>query len=505
MRLNTSESLTMTDTVQIENVILGGGEAGKYIAWDLAQQGRPVVVIERALVGGSCPNIACLPSKNVIRSAKVAALVSRATSYGLRVENATVDMVGVRRRKREMVDGMIAIHRKKFGIPNLDFLLADGQLVGPRTVEARLPAGETRRFVAERLFLNLGTRATVPSVTGLAEARPLTHVEALELVRLPAHLIVLGGGYVGVEFAQAFRRLGSRVTVLEFGTQLLGREDADVAAAVHRIFEEDGIDVVLGADTQIVEGRSGDAVRLRVRTPNGDRTIEGSDILIAAGRTPQTRGIGLEQAGIELDARGFVRVDDRLRATAAGVWAMGDCAGSPHFTHVAFDDFRVVRDNLAEKARSTRDRLIPYCAFIDPELARVGLDEITAQQQRIAVRVARIPMTSVLRARAIGETRGFMKMLLAADGDRILGFTMLGADAGEVVAVVQTAMLAGLSYTGLRDANFTHPTMAEGLNVLLASVPLDTNARLAARALARWETEGGRIPDPETGNAAGHV
>ena len=483
----------MTETVEIENVVLGGGEAGKYIAWDLAQQGRHVVVIERALVGGSCPNIACLPSKNVIRSAKVADLVSRATSYGVRIDRAAVDMIGVRQRKREMVDGMIAIHRKKFEVPNLEFLFADGHLVGPRTVEARLPEGGTRRFVADRLFLNLGTRATIPGVPGLSDAQPLTHVEALELDRLPAHLIVLGGGYVGVEFAQAFRRFGSRVTVLEFGTQLLGREDPDVAAAVHTIFEEDGIDVVLGADTQLVEGRSGGSVRLGVRTPAGDRTIEGSDILVAAGRTPQTRGIGLEQVGIELDARGFVTVDDRLQATAAGVWAMGECAGSPQFTHVAFDDFRVVRDNLAGKARSTRGRLIPYCAFIDPELARVGLDEAMARQQRLAVRVVRLPMTSVLRARALGETRGFMKMLLAADSDRILGFTMLGVDAGEVLGVVQTAMLAGLPYTGLRDAILTHPTMAEGLNVLLASVPPDTNARLAARALARWEGEGGRV------------
>jgi len=491
----------MTETVHIENVILGGGEAGKYIAWDLAQQGRAVLVIERALVGGSCPNTACLPSKNVIRSAKVADLLSRASSYGVSIEGATVDMRGVRQRKREMVGGMIAIHRKKFTVPHLEFLLAEGQLVGLRTVEARLPDGDTRRFVADRLFLNLGTRATIPSVPGLGDARPLTHVEALELDRLPAHLIVLGGGYVGVEFAQAFRRFGSRVTVLEFGTQLLGREDPDVAAAVHAMFEEDGIDVVLGADTQLVEGRSGDTVRLRVRTPAGDRTIDGSDILVAAGRTPQTRGIGLEQVGIELDARGFVTVDDRLQTTVAGVWAMGECAGSPQFTHVAFDDFRVVRDSLAGKARSTRDRLIPYCAFIDPELARVGLDETTAQQQRIAVRVVKIPMASVLRARAIGETRGFMKMLLDADSDRILGFTMLGPDAGEVVAVVQTAMLAGMPYTGLRDAILTHPTMAEGLNVLLSNVPPEASARMAARALARWEGEGGRVQAPRSRNA----
>ena len=475
--LVTRAGKSVNDTSHIENVILGGGEAGKYIAWELARHGRPVVVIERALIGGSCPNVACLPSKNIIRSAKVADLVSRGAAYGVRSESAIVEMEGVRRRKREMVDGLIEIHRAKFAAPNLDFQFAEGLLVGPRTVEARLPDGGRKRFIAERLFLNLGTHATIPGVRGLAETAPLTHVGALELDRLPSHLIVLGGGYVGVEFAQAFRRFGSKVTVLEYGSQLLGREDLDVAEAVHAIFEEDGIDVVLGADTQFAEGRSGDRVRLRVKTQGGERTIEGSDILVAAGRTPNTRGIGLEQSGIELDARGFVKVDDRLQTSAPGVWAVGECAGSPQFTHVAFDDFRVVRDNLAGKRRSTQDRLVPYCAFIDPELARVGLDETTAEQRQIEVRVARLPMSNVLRARALGETRGFMKMLLEASSDRILGFTMLGVDAGEVVAVVQTAMLGGLPYTILRDAILTHPTMAEGLNVLLATVPLDLGTR----------------------------
>jgi pyruvate/2-oxoglutarate dehydrogenase complex dihydrolipoamide dehydrogenase (E3) component len=375
--------------------------------------------------------------------------------------------------------------------------LPRGSWSGRARWEATLPDGGRRRFVADRLFLNLGTRATIPRLAGLADARPLTHVEALELDRLPSHLIVLGGGYVGVEFAQAFRRFGSHVTVLEFGKQLLGREDPDVAAAVLAMLSEEGIETVLGAETERVEGRSGEAVRLHVSTPAGDRTIAASDILVAAGRTPNTLDIGLEQAGIELDARGFVKVDDRLQATAANVWAMGDCAGSPQFTHVAFDDFRVIRDNLAGNPRSTSGRLVPYCVFTDPELARVGLDETMARQQQVAVRVARLPMTSVLRARAIGETRGFMKMLLEGNSDRILGFTMLGAGASEVLAVVQTAMLAGLPYTGLRDAILTHPTMAEGLTALLSNVPPDMNARLAARALARWEGEGGRVQAPK--------
>jgi pyruvate/2-oxoglutarate dehydrogenase complex dihydrolipoamide dehydrogenase (E3) component len=429
------------------------------------------VVIERGLIGGSCPNIACLPSKNEIRSAKVAYLARHGAEYGVRAEGVTVDMAGVRARKRRMVDDEIAFHVKTFGARHVTFLLGEGRLVGPRTVEARLVQGGTRRFTADRLFLNLGTRATIPDMPGLAEAAPLTQVEALELGRVPAHLLVLGVGYVGVELAQAFRRFGSTVTMIGRGSQLLTREDPDVAAALRTIFEDEGIVIQFAAQVLSVEGKSGQHVRVHVQTPAGKETIEGSDLLVAVGRTPNTRGIGLEESGIALDARGFVKVDDRLQTTVPNVWAMGECAGSPMYTHVAFDDFRIVRDNLAGKERSTRGRVVPYCVFTDPELAHVGFNEKTAQREGIRVRVARLPMSSVLRAEAIGETNGFMKMLLGAEGERILGFTMLGADAGEVVSVVQTAMLAGMPYTTLRDAILPHPTMAEGLGPLLTSVP----------------------------------
>jgi pyruvate/2-oxoglutarate dehydrogenase complex dihydrolipoamide dehydrogenase (E3) component len=327
------------------------------------------------------------------------------------------------------------------------------------------------RLQGERVFLNLGTHAAIPDIPGLRAAAPLTHVEALELDRLPAHLIVLGGGYVGLEMAQAFRRFGSRVTVIDQAPQLAPREDPDVADAVRAIFAAEGIDVVLEAAINAIEGLSGDRVTVRLRTTAGEQQIDGSDLLVAAGRTPNTRGIGLESARVELDSRGYIKVNERLETTASDVWAMGECAGSPQFTHVAYDDFRVVRDNLTGRSRTTRDRLIPYCMFIDPELGRVGLGEAEAKRRGIAVRVARLPMSSVLRARTTGETRGFMKALIDARSDRILGFTMLGAGAGEVTAAVQTAMLAGLAYTGLRDAIFTHPTMAEGLGVLLAGVP----------------------------------
>lgn len=368
---------------------------------------------------------------------------------------------------RDLVDGMIEIHRKRFGANDLQFILGEGRFAGPRVIEVQVAEG-TRRIEAERIFLNLGTRASLPDIPGLAAAAPLTHVEALELDHVPEHLIVLGGGYVGVEFAQAFQRFGSKVTVLEFGSQLLGREDPDVAEALRATFADDGIDVLLGAETRSVEGRSGEGVKLRVKTGSGERLIAGSDLLVAAGRTPNTHEIGLDVAEVELDGRGYVKVNERLETTAPGVWAMGECAGSPQFTHVAFDDFRIVRDNLAGGERTTRDRLIPYCVFTDPELARVGLNESEAKQKGLDVRVVAAPMTSILRARTLGETRGFMKALLDARSDRIVGFTAMGPEAREAVAVVQTAMLAGLPFTALRDAIFTHPTIAEGLNVLFA-------------------------------------
>jgi pyruvate/2-oxoglutarate dehydrogenase complex dihydrolipoamide dehydrogenase (E3) component len=464
----------MAISEKVENLIVGGGEPGKYMAWTLAAQGKGTVVVERGLIGGSCPNIACLPSKNVIRSAKVADFIRHAAAYGQGTGLLATDMAGVRARKRTMVDGLIEVHRDRFAMNGLEFVLGEGRFVAPRTVEVLLAAGGTRRIEAQRTFLDLGTRATLPAIPGLADARPLTHVEALELDRLPQHLIVLGGGYVGVEFAQAFRRFGSRVTVVEYGPQLLGREDPDVAEAVSTILKEDGIALVLRAEMTSIERRSGGQVRAAIRTVDGERVLEGSDLFVATGRTPNTKGIGLDRAGVELDARGYIRVNERLETSAPGVWAMGECAGSPQFTHAAFDDFRVVRDNLAGGRRTTRDRLIPYCVFTDPELGRVGLNEMEAKQKGVEVRVVRLPIASVLRARTLGEMRGFMKLLLDADSDRILGFTMLGPEAGEVIAVVQTAMLAGFPYTGLRDAIFTHPTMAEGFNVLLANVPAAT-------------------------------
>jgi pyruvate/2-oxoglutarate dehydrogenase complex dihydrolipoamide dehydrogenase (E3) component len=460
----------MSQPEHFEMLVLGSGEGGKYLAWHMAQSGHRSAVVERKWIGGSCPNTNCLPSKNEIWSAKVADLIHHANRFGIVTGSPATDMKRVLARKRDMVDGLIAMHLEKFKASGADLIMGAGRFIAPKTIEVSLNDGGTRVLTGDRVVLNLGTHATIPDIPGLVAAEPLTNVEALELDRLPDHLIVLGGGYVGLELAQAYRRFGSRVTIVEAGPQLAGREDSDVAEAILEMLRGEGIEVHLGVKVISVQGRSGEAISLQIHTAGG-QTIEGSDILVAAGRTPNTAGIGLDLAGVALDPRGYIAVNDRLETSAPDVWAIGECAGSPQFTHVSFDDFRIIRANLTGGDRTRRDRLIPYCMFTDPPLARVGLSEGDARRQGIAVRVAKLPIAAVLRSRTISETRGFMKALVEAGGDRILGFTMIGAEAGEVMAVVQTAMLAGMSYTGLRDAIIAHPTMAEGLGALFSNVP----------------------------------
>jgi pyruvate/2-oxoglutarate dehydrogenase complex dihydrolipoamide dehydrogenase (E3) component len=313
------------------------------------------------------------------------------------------------------------------------------------------------------------------AVPGLKEASPLTHIEALELDRIPPHLLVLGGGYVGLELAQALRRFGSRVSIIDRNPTLAHKEDEDVSQALQDLCKDEGIEVVTNARLTRVEGKSGESVKLHLVQNGEDIMLEGSDLLVAAGRTPNTQGIGLDVAGVETTERGFVKVNDRLETTAPDVWAVGDCAGSPHFTHIAFDDFRIVRDNLAGGSRVTTGRQVPFCMFTDPELARIGLSEKEAKAQGIAYRLAKIPMLAVLRTRTLSETRGFLKALIDAMSDRILGFTAFGVEAGELMAVVQVAMLGGMPYTTLRDAIFTHPTIAEGLTPLFSAVPAATS------------------------------
>jgi pyruvate/2-oxoglutarate dehydrogenase complex dihydrolipoamide dehydrogenase (E3) component len=460
----------MPQPEQYEILILGSGQGGKLLAWDMARSGRRTAVVERRWIGGSCPNIACMPSKNEIWGARVAHLTRHAAQFGTMTGPVATDMARVRQRKRDMVNREVAAHLENYRVSGAELIMGSGRFIAPRTLEVRSDDGATRVLTGERIFLNIGSHAAIPNIPGLEGARPLTHIEALELDHLPAHLMVLGGGYVGLEMAQAYRRFGSRVTVIQGGPRIMSQEDPDVADEIQRILGGEGIEFLTAAETLAVHGRSGEEVSLAVRTSVGEQTINGSDILVAVGRVPNTAGIGLETTGVELDARGYIRVNERLETTAEGVWAIGECAGSPHFTHVSVDDFRIIRDNLAGGNRRTDDRLVPYCMFTDPLLAHVGLSESDAQRQGVAARVAKLPMSAVLRTEATDEKQGFMKVLVG-DDDRIIGFTMIGSEAGEVMAAVQTAMLAKLPYPVLRDAVIAHLTIAEGLGPLLANVP----------------------------------
>jgi len=473
---------TIADKQQFDLLIIGSGEAGKNLAWTMAKAGRRAAVVERKLIGGSCPNIACMPSKNIIHSAKVADLARRGAEFGVMAQSLNIDMARVRARKRQMVDGDIRLHLDLYKQSGAELIMGEARFVASKTVEVASNEGAGHTLGGHQVVLNVGTHAAIPDVPGLKAAKPMTHVEALELVRLPEHLVVLGGGFVGLELAQAMRRFGSRVTILERAPQLAPREDPDVAEAILHLFQDEGIEVLLNTEFLEVEGLSGQGIRIRLRNSQGERALEGSDLLVAIGRIPNTQRLSLDKTGVEIDDRGYIRVNERLQTSAPGIWAMGECAGSPQFTHVSFDDFRIVRDNLNGEDRTTQGRLVPFCIFTDPELARVGLSESEARKQAIPYRLATIPMAKVRRAHTLSETRGFLKALVSAESDEILGFTALGTEAGEVMSVVQTAMLAKLPYTSLRDAILAHPTMAEGLTVLFATVPAAVPVRSKARA-----------------------
>ena len=452
-------------------VVLGSGEAGKYIAWSLAKKGMRAVVIERKYIGGSCPNIACLPSKNIIHSAKVASYFWRSGEFGITKDNARVNLSAVRDRKRKMVDGLVEMHLNNFKASGAELLMGTGRFIGPKTIEVALADGGTRVLRGEKVVISTGSRATIPPIPGLIEASPLTHIEALDLDHIPERLLIIGGGYISLELAQAMRRFGSSVTIIERNARLAHREDQDVTDMLHDMFCEEGIEVVTSARITKVEGESGKSVKIYAVRDGSEIILEGTHLLVASGRTPNTQGIGLELTGVETTDRGYVKVNARLETTAPGIWAVADCAGSPHFTHIAFDDHRIVRDNLAGGHRVTTGRQVPFCMFTDPEFARIGLSETEAKERGIGYRLAKIPMVAVLRTRTLSETRGFLKALIDTESDRILGFTALGVEAGEIIATVQVAMLAGLPYTVLRDAIFTHPTMLEGLIPLFSAVP----------------------------------
>jgi pyruvate/2-oxoglutarate dehydrogenase complex dihydrolipoamide dehydrogenase (E3) component len=456
---------------EFDLVILGGGTGSTVAAWTFAGEGKRVAVVDRKYIGGSCPNIACLPSKNIIHSAKVVDYFRRSKEFGITHDGFTIEMSGVRERKRKMVSGLNEMYLENYRNTGAEFILGAGRFIAQKTVEVTLPDETTRELRGANVIVSTGTRATLGPIPGLAEAQPLTHIEALELDRVPEHLLVVGGGYVGIELSQAMRRFGSKVTVIDRNQRLMQKEDQDVCEALRNLLEDEDIDIHLDARINRVSGKSGQSVSIALTQNGAETVIEGSHVLVATGRTPNTEGLGLELAGIELTDHGYIKVNERLQTTAPSVWAIGEVAGSPQFTHISVDDFRVVHANITGGNRVTTGRQVPYCLFTDPELAHIGLSEAEAKAQGIAYRLFKVPMKINLRARTLSETRGFLKALVGADHDQILGFTAFGVGAGEIMSAVQIAMIARQPYTAMRDAVLTHPTLVEGLIPLFSSVP----------------------------------
>jgi pyruvate/2-oxoglutarate dehydrogenase complex dihydrolipoamide dehydrogenase (E3) component len=453
-------------------IVIGAGQGGVPLAKTLAQAGRRTALVEREHVGGTCYNEGCTPTKTMVASAKVAYFERRSGDYGVQNGPVTVDMVAVRQRKRDIVDNFRnGGERRIQDTEGLDLLKGEARFTGPEELEVRLNGGDELRLTAENIFINVGARPANPPVEGLDSVPTLNSTTIMELDEVPEHLLVLGGGYVGLEFAQMFRRFGSEVTVVQRGRQLLSREDADVAEAVAEILREDGIEVLLETRAERAEQTEDGRIRLTIRRPEGESTLEGSHLLAAAGRPPNTDQLNLEAAGVETDKRGFIKVNERLETNVPGIWALGDVKGGPAFTHISYDDFRIVRTNLLEGGNATiNDRMLPYTVFIDPQLGRVGLSEEEAREQSRNVRVAMMPMSHVARAIEVDEPRGVMKAVVDAETHQILGCAVLGIEGGEVMAMIQIAMMGGVPYTVLRDAIFAHPTLAESLNNLFATI-----------------------------------
>lgn len=457
----------MTATKEYGAIVIGSGQGGTPLSMALANAGAKTALVERTHVGGTCINEGCTPTKTIIASGRVAYLTRRAQDYGVHTGPVTVDLKKVRRRKRNIVDSFRSASQA--GIEktaNLDLIFGEASFSDRKTILVRSEDAGEQTLSAPRIFINAGTRASRPDLEGLDSVPALDNVSIMELETLPEHLLVLGGGYIGLEFGQLFRRFGSRVTIVQLANQLLPKEDSDIAEELTKILRQDGIEVMLKAKaTRVRHAQAG--VQLEVQLQTNSTTLKGSHLLVATGRTPNSDTLNLGAAGVQTDDRGFIRVNERLETSAEGIYALGDIKGGPAFTHISYDDFRILRANVIEhKQASTNDRQVPYCVFTDPQLGRVGLTEQEARAQGRKIRVAKLPMTSVARALEVDETRGFMKAIVDADSNQILGAAILGIEGGEVMSVLETAMMGKLPYTALRDATYAHPTLAESLNNL---------------------------------------
>ncbi|MDZ8228160.1 mercuric reductase [Nostoc sp. ChiVER01] len=461
------------DTQHYDDIIIGGGKAGKTLAPALVADGRKTALVERSLnmIGGGCINIACIPTKTMVASANVANTVRNSAVYGVKANTPIVNLAEVIQRKRAVVQSAreMNLHNLEMALDN-NLIIGEARFVAPKTIAVTTTEGNNRLLTAERLFINTGTRPLILSIPGLTEVEFLTSESIMELEYLPEHLIVLGSSYIGLEFAQMFRRFGCRVTVIGQSEQILSQQDPDIAIAVQTLLEQDGIEFLLKAKVLRV-ARTDHETILQIQVGDREITLQGSHLLVAVGRAPNTDSLNLAAAGIATDTRGFIQVNDRLETNVPGIWALGDINGGPQYTHISLDDYRIIKANLIDGGnRSTGDRLVPSCLFIDPELAHVGLTETQAQQQGYTIRVAKVDASAVPRARTLGQTDGLLKAIVDADTGRILGCSLLCHEAGEVISTVQMVMQAQMPYTVLRDGILTHPTMTEGLNILFSKL-----------------------------------
>ncbi len=459
-------SADVSTTEDFDAIIIGSGQGGNPLAEVLNTAGKKTAMIERKYAGGTCINTGCTPTKTMVASARVAYLARRGGDYGVDVGPVAIDMARVRERKRNIVLTMRHSREKRLANAHAEFIHGEASFTGPGKISVVLHDGGKRQLAAPQIFLNTGTQSALPAIEGIDTVPHLDNESIMELDRAPEHLLVIGGGYIGVEFSQMFRRFGSKVTVIQSGSQLLREEDPEVAAEVTKILREDGIEILLNARTQKVAQANG-VITLTVTVEGKAQTVEGTDLLVATGRKPNTQALNLAAAGIETDERGFIRANQRLETTAPGVWVIGDGKGGPQFTHISYDDYRILKANLFEGGnRTVHDRMVPYTVFMDPQLGRVGMTETEAKKSGRKIRIARMPMTSVARAIEMDETRGLMKAVVDAETEEILGVAVLGVEGGEVMTVFQMAMMGHLKYTALQSAVIAHPTLSESLNNL---------------------------------------
>jgi pyruvate/2-oxoglutarate dehydrogenase complex dihydrolipoamide dehydrogenase (E3) component len=453
---------------EYDAIVIGSGQAGGPLSTALAQAGYKTAIIERVHVGGTCINEGCTPTKTMVASGRVAYLTRRAADYGVEAGPVSVDMKVVRKRKRDIVESFrTGSERRIVSVEGDNLLKGEARFIEPKVVEVRLNTGEKDTLTANTIFINAGDRPSRPPIDGIENVPTLDSTTIMELDSVPEHLLVFGGSYIALEFGQMFRRFGSKVTIIQRSAHLLSREDTDIADEVAQILREDGLEILLESSVLHVGQNLNGNIEMVVRTTGGEQILTGSHLLVAAGRVPNTDWLNLEAAGIETDKRGFIRVNERLETNVPGIYALGDIKGGPAFTHISYDDFRIIRTNLLEHgAATTRDRLVPYTVFIDPQLGRIGLSESEARASGRAIRVAKMPMSYVARALELDESRGFMKAIVDAESGQILGSAVLGIEGGEIMAMLEIAMMGKLPYTALRDGVFAHPTLAESLNNL---------------------------------------